>query len=71
MTPEESVVLIERAGGDSAFGRLLGIDRFPHWQQRVNNWKRRGIPSEVVVDHYDVITELKERATRRRKKQVV
>jgi hypothetical protein len=24
-----------------------------------------------VVDHYDVITELKERATRRRKKQVV
>lgn len=62
MTPAETSLLIEKAGGDSSFGRLLGIDSMPGWQQRVNNWKRRGIPSSVVVEHYDTISALRAKA---------
>lgn len=59
MNPSESAALIEKAGGDSEFGRLLGLDRKPGWQQRVNNWKRRGIPSDVVLEHYETFQRLR------------
>lgn len=59
MTPSESERVILAAGGDSAFGRLLGIDQEPGFQQRVNNWKRRGIPSSVLLEHYDTIRKLR------------
>lgn len=59
MEAPETASLIAAAGGDAAFARLLGIDHKPGIAQRVNNWKRRGIPSEVLVDHYDTIRELR------------
>lgn len=62
MTPDETVDLISAAGGDLEFARLLGIDQEPGVAQRVNNWKRRGIPSAVVLSHYETIQELKQRS---------
>lgn len=59
MGPEETTRLIEAAGGDSAFAKLLGITETKGYLQRVNNWKRRGIPSEVVLDHYDQLQALR------------
>lgn len=58
MTPDESIRLIDSAGGDSAFAKLIGIDEQPGFQQRVNNWKRRGIPADVLLEHYDLIRGL-------------
>lgn len=60
MDPEESKQLIEKAGGDTEFARILGIHGKPRAQQRVNNWKRRGIPSQVLVDHWGAIQKLRE-----------
>ncbi len=60
MDPEETKAIIEAAGGDTAFGKLLGIDGVPRYQQRINNWKRRGMPSDVVLDHYEVVKRLQE-----------
>lgn len=62
MTPAESTLVIAAAGGDTAFGELLGINTNPGFQQRVNNWKRRGIPPAVVVEHFDTIRQLRTRA---------
>jgi hypothetical protein len=62
MTPRETSELIEVAGGDSAFAKLLGIDGQPGVNQRVNNWKRRGMPPSVELDHYQIIQNLKKRA---------
>src|SRR5688572_8443865 len=47
MTPKESSRLIAAAGGDHEFATLLGIADRKNYRQRVNNWKRRGIPSDV------------------------
>lgn len=60
MTPNETSDLIDRAGGDAAFGRLLGIDQGDGWQQRVNNWRRRGLPAAVELEHYETIRSLRE-----------
>jgi len=59
MTPEDTSELITAAGGDSAFARLLGIEGEPGFAQRVNNWKRRGMPPSVELDHYEKIQSLK------------
>lgn len=58
MDPQQTVRLIEAAGGDSAFAELLGLDKKEGYQQRVNNWKRRGIPPQVILDHLEVIKKL-------------
>lgn len=58
MNPDQSTKIIDKAGGDAAFARLLGIDSKDGFQQRVNNWRRRGLPSDVVLEHYDLIKEL-------------
>jgi hypothetical protein len=50
--------IIELAGGDTAFAKLLGLDGDRAFQQRVNNWKRRGLPSDVVLEHYETIKKL-------------
>lgn len=60
MSPNETSELIDKAGGSTAFGRLLGIDTVDGWQQRVNNWKRRGLPSAVELEHYDTIQRLRD-----------
>ncbi len=62
MTKSETYSLIQAAGGDSEFGRLLGLDGKPGFQQRINNWKRRGMPSAVELAHYDVIQRLRAKA---------
>lgn len=60
MNASEASDLIEKAGGTSAFGRLLGMDGQPRWQQRVDNWRRRGIPPGVILDNYETIRRLRE-----------
>lgn len=58
MTPTESRNLIASVGGDAAFARLLGLDEREGVTQRVNNWKRRGIPAAVVLAHYETFQRL-------------
>jgi hypothetical protein len=60
MEATETRRIIEQAGGDTAFAKLLGIDSQRGYQQRVNNWKRRGIPAEVVLEHYETIRKLRD-----------
>jgi hypothetical protein len=60
MTPKESIRLIEAAGGDHQFATLLGIAGQENYRQRVNNWKRRGIPADVIVEHYELIQRLRD-----------
>jgi hypothetical protein len=62
MDKYESRAVIEAAGGDTAFAKLLGIGEDRYAAQRVNNWKRRGIPSDVVLEHLPTIRELQARA---------
>lgn len=65
MTPDETIKLISFVGGDSEFARLLGIDKGAGYKQRVNNWKRRGIPAEVVLEHYETIKKIRAKAAQR------
>ena len=58
MTKDETCKLIEAAGGDKPFAALLGLTGRPGFQQRVNNWKRRGIPASVVLEHLEVIRSI-------------
>lgn len=58
MTPAESARIIEAAGGDTEFAKLLGLTEAPGFKQRVNNWKRRGIPADVILANYDAIQQL-------------
>lgn len=59
MDAKEASNLIEAAGGDNAFAQLLGLTEQPGFQQRVNNWKRRGIPARVVLEHQRTIESLR------------
>jgi hypothetical protein len=63
MTPEESSKLIAAAGGDKEFATLIGLVEEPGYKQRVNNWKRRGIPADVVLANLDVIRDLESKAS--------
>lgn len=59
MDPKLSSQLIEATGGGAAFARLLGLDPAKKGTtQRVNNWKRRGIPASVVLANIKVIRKL-------------
>lgn len=62
MTPNEAAGLIDVAGGDRKFAELLGIDQQPGALQRVNNWKRRGMPPKVVLDNLQLIEELRKKS---------
>jgi beta-phosphoglucomutase-like phosphatase (HAD superfamily) len=59
MNTHDSRKIIEAAGGDRAFARLLGLELRPGIQQRINNWKRRGIPASVVLSHFEAIDRLR------------
>jgi hypothetical protein len=61
MNANESADLIDRVGGPTAFGKLLGLDKDGEggWVQRVSNWRTRGIPAAVVLDHYETIQKLR------------
>jgi hypothetical protein len=43
--------LIEDLGGSAKVASLLGYDTKSGGVQRVDNWKRRGIPPRVKLDH--------------------
>jgi len=59
MNAHDTIQIIQLAGGDVAFARLLGMAEQPGSQQRINNWKRRGMPSAIVLKHYDILQALK------------
>jgi hypothetical protein len=59
MTPTEARNMIAAAGGDSAFARIIGIAEDDGALQRVNNWKRRGIPAGVFLEHYEALSKLR------------
>lgn len=43
--------IIDALGGAAEVARILGYDVKKGGTQRVNNWKRRGIPLQVLLDH--------------------
>lgn len=47
-------VLIDRLGGPAKVARLLGFDSRGGGIQRVQNWKRRGIPELLLLKRADV-----------------
>lgn len=59
MNATEALKIIEAAGGTVAFARLLGIDGAQGYIQRVNNWKERGIPARVMLEHLVIIESLR------------
>lgn len=59
MDPKETAALIDAAGGPIEFARLLGIDGDEFVSQRVSNWKRRGLPTAIALEHYDLIQRLR------------
>ncbi len=46
--------LIDSLGGSTKVAELLGLKDKPGGVQRVNNWKTRGIPSDVRLAHLDL-----------------
>lgn len=63
MTPDESVRIIQAAGGTRQFAELIGICEDPYYKQRIYNWKRRGIPSRVELQNQAVIQKLAKQKT--------
>lgn len=59
MDKDEAVALIEAAGGNKAFAELLGLASDPGYMQRVSNWRDRGIPARVILEHQIVIEALR------------
>ena len=66
MNAKQTKKLIDHVGGDVAFAELLGIADRPGFHQRVNNWKRRGLPDSVALEHYDTIKGLEQEFDRQR-----
>lgn len=58
MKPQEASELIDAAGGDGALAELLGLGEKDGARQRVNNWRRRGIPAAVILEHRDIFDQL-------------
>lgn len=48
--------LIEVLGGPAAVAKLLRLSSI-HGVQRVHNWKKRGIPAKVRLDHSKVFSK--------------
>lgn len=46
--------LIDSLGGPAKVAELLGFDKSDGGIQRVHNWRTRGIPAKVKVDHPDI-----------------
>jgi hypothetical protein len=58
MTPEESKLVIAKAGGPTALAEKLGISS----RQRVWNWKKKGIPPGVELENLSLFKRLKREA---------
>lgn len=50
----QDAALIEKLGGPTMAAKVLGITG-PHAQQRVSNWRTRGIPAEVKPANYNLL----------------
>jgi hypothetical protein len=50
----QSQHIIDRLGGPTKVAELLGWSDKPGQVQRIQNWKTRGIPARVLLDHQDV-----------------
>ena len=46
----QAALVIDRHGGDSAVARRLGY-KLPSGARRVHNWRIRGIPFSVQLEH--------------------
>lgn len=57
---QEAVDLIAVAGGPVALAARLQLPS-DGAAQRVSNWRVRGIPSKVQLEHIDVLAELRAR----------
>lgn len=63
MDPKRSGEIIAAAGGCTAFARMIGLDpATPGVSQRVSNWRRRGIPSAVVLGNLKIVKRLEKTA---------
>lgn len=54
--------IIDALGGAAEVARLLGYDPKKGGVQRVNNWKRRGIPLHVLLEHPDLFPKPSKKA---------
>ncbi|ACC71089.1 hypothetical protein Bphy_1910 [Paraburkholderia phymatum STM815] len=53
--------LIDELGGPAKVAELLGYDKTAGGVQRVQNWKKRGIPADVKIAHPELfLTKLME-----------
>lgn len=43
--------IIQQLGGSTKLAAILSTPESPVTVQRVNNWKERGIPAQVKLDH--------------------
>lgn len=64
MTPAETTRLIDKAGGNTAFAELLGLDSKPGFMQRVTNWRRRGLPPAVILEHQEKLKKLQQQLSK-------
>ena len=53
ITLDADKALIETLGGPAKVAELLGYEK-EGGPQRVSNWRTRGIPSEVKLNHPDI-----------------
>lgn len=51
--------LIDKLGGDTEVAKLLKFDLKKGGAQRVHNWRTRGIPAQVKVDHPTIFLKIK------------
>lgn len=58
------VDIIKALGGPAAVAKLLGFDA-AGGTQRVSNWIRRGIPSDIKVMHPDIFLGIKPKKPRK------
>jgi hypothetical protein len=50
-TPHSDKAVIDELGGSTELARKLGLDPARGGVQRVENWKYRGIPAAVRLQH--------------------
>jgi len=61
--PHPDAKLIEELGGPTKLAELLGYDKASGGVQRIQNWKKRGIPASVKLERPDLfLADLIDRA---------
>jgi hypothetical protein len=64
MTPKDSARLIDAAGGSSKLAELIGLGSEDGARQRVNNWRRRGIPADVILANRELFDQLQRQTSK-------